>query len=120
MNDTAAPSPEIVEIVRQWNALAPKSFRFQGYAYKLTARPLFDNATTTVRFDYGRSFPGSFLQSKIVFSVSYDAGSDLYRIAAEHFNGTTFESTYLALTEGATFEAFARPDLLARPETVEA
>ena len=120
MNDTAALSPEIVEIVRQWNALAPKSFRFAGTNYKLAARPLFDNATTTVRFDYCHKARGAFLSSKVVFSVSYDAGADLYRIAAEHFDGTTFASTYLALTEGATFEAFARPDLLARPETVEA
>ena len=91
----------------QFNYAAPRALTVGGKAYNRNGS-LYDNAAGVVRFDFtGRKRRGAIMADKVIVSVSYDAGADLYNIKIEHFDGVTFETKTIKAFDGLYADAFA-------------
>ena len=100
-------SPILATIASQFNYAAPSTLTVGGKSFNRKGG-VYDNAAGVVRFDFvGRKQRGAFMADKVVVSVSYNDGADLYNVKIEKCDGASFDVTTIKECDGMYAECFA-------------
>ena len=91
----------------QFDYLAPEAVRFAGRKYARTAQGIVTYTDTAIHVPYlARRKRGEMIPSKLIVSVEYDRGRDLYNVEIKHFDGESFEEKTVTKSESVTFDYF--------------
>ena len=95
------------ETARQFNAIAPRALKINGRKYSRKSA-LYSNETNTVNFHFNaRRKSSEIVASKVSVNVTYQRGSDTYRVEVVHADGETFENTTIKTFDQMYGETFA-------------